>query len=529
MAAEESIYMLLGAHTFVIIICVITIIGIVSPLMIKYFCIDCGCNVALFAGLKANILMLVLLTICLYLLNSILFILTSINGWNLLVVSTLFCIPIWSMSQISNCLLRVNKFKECRVRYQGQITPWNKRDRLLYGIMITYISLSCISIIIFILHQYATSLRNTDNYQISFIILIISTSIMNIIMWIIVFRLLSYGLIEIYRIAIVNNEGTEEIVKDMVEMIKVIILTVVSVLLSLLFVLWAAYIHISSSVMSIDDEIMEKHFIALSTAWAFEHIINIFCVGLHFPSTNKTCNWLHNRCWRLYQKQARKKIQKQMTATPQEQKIADDQNQNKAQELRLNLSHVKPILSYATEYSRSDAFITYDCDTNSIQTNKDPPRVKEELQKLEQELQMLERRGLSSADQPTYRINENVKEIEDEKISEYQPKLRFKIGIINNHDGIPIYNNYFETMYQPDSTSMFSHHVHLVLGHFGLDLIIYDGMSSDWIISRASMNAKVMIFTFNLMDDSTISEAYSCYLKARNENKVCLCSVCYVQ
>ena len=120
------------------------------------------------------------------------------------------------------------------------------------------------------------------------------------------------------------------------------------------------------------------------------------------------------------------------------------------------------------------------------------------------------------------------KESAKEETNQKQP-LKLKLGIFNNNDDISLFHSHYNEATFDEKVielsganngqiNTLSNLIHL--NDRTVELTISDATPSVESIAIICTDAKAVVFTFDLLDESTLSSIYSYYRKARDHNMV---------
>lgn len=297
MSLGDFRYAIFVAHLLAILLCSMLLLSI------WYYWYAVGMKIA-----SKTIISFSMIAIILYSLSSISLTITSIGIWDILAVSDLFGVPIWTTSQICTYLVFTNRFKISFNKTKYALS--NNMYYIFYAIMIVYVLLAYITVIIYILYRYTPTSINRTDYQDSLIALNLFVVILDLILSI---GLLWLFLSKLVALHIDIGEQLNPRYKQMSiihVMSKMNILTIISVLSSQIFVFWSGIINSLYRFDIIDEYKYLDLLNVLYIIWAFEHMINSLCIYLSFEFAaklyNKMCSKCHHCCVRVCKNWTRK-------------------------------------------------------------------------------------------------------------------------------------------------------------------------------------------------------------------------------
>ena len=323
MPLDSLSYVIFSAHVVAILVCFILL------MIIWYYWYAVGMKIA-----NTTIMVLSMISIALYLFNSVLLAIGSVGIWDISSIADLFGTPVWASSQICTYLVFTNRFK---LSFKNTNYALSNTLYFVYYFIITiYILLNYTEIIIYILFKFTSININADDYEdylilTCFFVLVIDLFLSISLLWTFLHKLV--GL----HIDIGQQSNARYKQNTIIHvMSKMNILTTISVLSSQVFVIWVFVINAMYRFGFMDFGEYFNALRILFVLWAFENIINAICIYLSFEFAggvyNKFCRGMHYFCVRLCIKWTRKRTikikTKQMKESLEVPFLSDDSTEH---------------------------------------------------------------------------------------------------------------------------------------------------------------------------------------------------------
>ena len=291
-------YTILTANIIAAIICIILL------LTIWYYWYAVGMKVA-----NRTIMVLSMAGISLYCLSSISLAIGAMELIDIVHISDIVDIPLWSSSQICTYLVFTNRFK---ISFKDTKYALPNKLYLIYYIMLTiYFMIHCAEVITYILVEYTSNSLNNNQYldyfiAASFSVLFIDLFLSISLLWTFLHKLIGLH-IDIGQQS--NARYKQNAIIHV--MSKMNILTTISVLSSQVFVIFTLCLNTLHRFDIVDLKEFGTLLKILFSLWAFENVINAMCIYLSFefaaPVYDKLCRKMHYCCVALCVKWTRKR------------------------------------------------------------------------------------------------------------------------------------------------------------------------------------------------------------------------------